>query len=192
MSARHAKVASLKYNEDPSELIGGRHDYQISVGGKVVDLSIQLYLNVNNHYRLFLYSRCGKATGMLFSINLTTSEDVKGVIWLGQKIQFREGRGKDAAVAKQIRLAKQRIFADLLVRCGIVVTDNFEIELGTFDARRKEFLDTSPDKLVRTFITVGLVKGHFAGNKGHQFSCLPRFDDSFEWQWNKRNKRGHS
>lgn len=185
VSGRQVEIARLQYNKEVFDLIGGKHDYQLSIGGETVDISVQMYLNKRNHYRLFLYSRAGKATGMLFSVNLTTSEDVEGLVWLGQKIKFSEGRGKDAAVASQIRLTKARMFADMLLRCGIVVTDNFEIELGTFDARRKEFLDTSPSTLIRTFVTVGLVKGHFAGNKGYQFSCLPRFDDSFEWQWDQ-------
>ena len=185
IKGRHADIASLQYNKKPSELMRGSHDYQLMVGDQNVEVSAQLYLNVNNHYRLFLYSRCGKATGMLFSINLTTSEQEDGIIWLGQKIAFREGRGKEDAAATEIRAAKTRMFADMLVRCGVFVTDNFEVQLGMFSGKRGEFLDTTPSKLVRTFITVGIVKGHFAGNKGYQFSCLPRFDDSFEWHWDK-------
>ena len=180
----HGDIAGLYFNKDPSELIRGSHDYTLKIGSHGVEVSVQLYANKKGHYRLFLYSRCGRARGMLFSINLTTSEEEGGIIWLGQKISFREGRGKGAA-ATEIHAAKTRILADMLVRCGIFVTDNFEVELGTFNGKRGEFMDTSPTNLVRTFVTVGLVKGHFAGNKGYQFSCLPRFDDSFEWHWDK-------
>ena len=199
LSGRPADIPRLQYNKEPWDLFRGAHDYQLTIGNQMVDISVQMFLNINNHYRLFLFSRCGRASGMLFSINLTTSEDVEGAIWMGQKIVFREGRGKDATVAAKIRETKAKMLADVLVRSGFVITDNFEIEIGTFDGKRKEFLDTSPDVLLRTFITIGLVKGHFAGNKGYQFSCLPRFDDSFEWQWNKTeevrarlspNKRG--
>lgn len=199
LRGRRADIPRLQYNKSAWELFRGAHDYQLTIGNDVVDISVQMYLNTNDHYRLFLYSRCGRASGMLFSINLTTSEDMEGLIWLGQKIAFREGRGKDGALATKIRETKAKMFADMLVRCGIVVTDNFEIEIGTFHGKQAEFLDTTPDNLLRTFITIGLVKGHFAGNKGYQFSCLPRFDDSFEWQWDKSeevrarlspNKRG--
>lgn len=178
----HADIASLKYNKKPWELLAGSHDYKLIVGSQDVEVSAQLYLNENSHYRLFLYSRCGKAKGMLFSVNLTISEQEGGFIWLGQKISFKEGQGKGLR-ATEIRTAKTRLFADMLVRCGILVSDNYEVELGMFDSNRGVLLNTTPSNLVRTFMTVGLIKGHFAGNKGYQFSCIPRFDNSFEWHW---------
>ena len=201
VSGNHAEISRLNYNKDDFELIRGRHDYELEIGGQRVEISVQMYLNVDDHYRVFLFSRCGKATGMLFSINLTTSEDADGLISLDQKISFREGRNK-GPVASKIRWTKAKILSDILVRSGIVVTDNFEVGLGLFDGKRNMFLDTAPSDLINTFATIGVLKGHFAGNKGYQFSCLPRFDDSFEWQWdqtkqvqaqlkpNKRGKRG--
>ena len=194
----HAEIPRLNYNKDDFELIRGRHDYKLEVGGQPVEVSAQMYLNASNHYRMFLFSRCGKAKGMLFSINLTVSEEIGGLVWLGQKISFREGRNK-GPIASKIRSSKTKMLADILVRSGIVVTDNLEVELGTYDSRRDMFLDTTPSGLIKTFITIGVVKGHFSGNKGYQFSCLPRFDDSFEWQWDqtkqvqaqlKPNRRG--
>ena len=180
LSASRADIRRLQYNKEPWQLIGCDHEYKLKIGGQDVEVSAQLYENVNDHYRLFLYARAG----MLFSVNLTTSEDADGIIWLGQKIAFREGRGKGTA-GTRIRAAKARMFADMLVRCGVFVTDDLGVELGTFDGNSGEFLDTSPANFLRQFITIGLVRGHFAGNKGYQFSCLPRFDDSFDWKWDQ-------
>ena len=178
LSGRRADV-SRRYNEYQRHLIGFDHDYRLKIGGQDVEVSTQLYENREGHYRLFLYVKAG----MLFSVNLTTSEDADGIIWLGQRIAFGEGRHGPAAT--EIRAAKARVFADMLVRCGVYVTDNRRVELGTFDGKRGEFLDTSPAHFLRQFITIGLVRGHFAGNKGYQFSCLPRFDDSFNWKWDQ-------
>ena len=46
-------------------------------------------------------------------------------------------------------------------------------------------MDVSAANFLRLFTMVGLIRGHFAGNKGFQFGCLPRFDDSFEWRWDE-------
>ena len=174
-----AIISPLQYNTERFELLKGSHDYQVEIGGRMADLSLQLYLNLIHHYRLFAYCRCGSAKGMTFSLNFTTEKDLKGVIGLEQKIQFTEGRGEDREKARQIRQAKKRIMADILLRSGFEVTDNDEVNLGTYSARRKAFLDTTPETFLGQFVGVALLKGHLQGNKGYQFACLPRFDDSF-------------
>lgn len=199
---RRTEIAKLQYNKERFELLKGNHDYTLEVGRDLVDLSVQLYLNVSCHYRLFAYSRCDSARGMVFSLNFTTEKDLSGIIGLEQGIQFTEGCGGDKEKARQIRQAKKRIMADILLRSGFEVTDNDEVNLGTYSARRKAFLDTSPETFLSQFLAVALLKGHIQGNKGYQFACLPRFDDSFDWKWdstdevrkalapNKRGRRG--
>lgn len=182
--ARRTAIEALQYNKKSWELLRGAHDYVLSVGGERLELSAQLYLNTLNHYRLFAYARSGKTSGMLFSVNLTTSRDVAGVVGLSQRIHFAEGRGTDRSAAQAIRRAKARMLADILTRSRIVVTDNLEIDLGTFSSRRRGFLDTTAAGFISQFFTVAVLKGHFQGNKGYQLACLPRVDDSFPWKWN--------
>ncbi|AGW90314.1 HNH endonuclease [Cupriavidus sp. DF5525] len=162
------------------QLLRGVHEYNVTIGGTELPLSIQLYLNPLNHYRLFAFS----TTGMLFSLNFTTTVDAGGIVSLSQRIKFSEGRTSDPNAALNIRQAKARLFADVLLRCGIPVTDNLEVEFGTFCSRRRVFLDTTPEQFLGSFISVALLKGHFQGNKGYQFACMPRFDNSFTWRWN--------
>lgn len=183
VKARHAEIDPLQYNKKRFELMRGAHDYRVGVGGTEIDLSVQLYLNSASHYRLFAYARSGSGNGMTFSVNLTTSKDAKGAIGLSQKLRFIEGRSKSLEEGRQIRLVKARILADILARCGLSISDNLEVNLGTFSAKSKTFLDTTPEQFLSDFLTVALLKGHFQGNKGYQFSCLPRFDDSFDWRW---------
>lgn len=183
LAARHVARAPLQYNKRPFELLKGAHDYIVEIGGTAVELSAQLYLNTREHYRLFAYSRAASATGMLFSLNLTTSKEVDGAVGLSQRIRFSEGRTEVRAAGSSVRDAKTRLFADILTRSQITVTDNFEIQLGTYSTSAHAFLDTTPAKFVSQFLSIALLKGHFQGNKGYQFACLPRFDDSFAWKW---------
>lgn len=199
---KRAIIAPLQYNTEKFELLKGSHDYTVEIGGDQVELSLQLYLNVSYHYRLFAYTRCGSARGMVFSLNFTTEKDLKGIIGLEQGIQFTEGRGSDSEKGRQIRQAKKRIMVDILLRCGFEVTDNNEVNIGTYSAKRKEFLDTTPEMFLAQFLAIAILKGHIQGNKGYQLACLPRFDDSFAWKWdsstevrkaltpNKRGRRG--
>lgn len=199
LSARRESIGPVRNNKKDWEILQGLHDYVLEIGGVTVKLSAQFYKNVRGHYRLFAYSRVGNETGMLFSLNLTILKDIKGVLGLSQRIRFSEGRGQGLAPATAIRDAKTRMFADILTRSGITVTDNLEVHLGTYSAESKQFLDTTAPKFISQFLTVALLKGHFQGNKGYQFACLPRFDDSFSWKWDSSesvrtslapNKRG--
>lgn len=183
MKARQEKVPPLQYNRKRFELLKGTHDYVVSLNGSKIDLSAQLYQNVSYHYRLFAYVRSDVTSGMTFSVNFTTTKDAKGIIGLTQRIRFIEGRGKDPEEAGQIRQAKARIMADILARCGLEISDNLEVNLGTFCTRTKAFLDTTPENFISDFLAVAVLKGHIQGNKGYQLSCLPRFDDSFHWRW---------
>jgi len=183
VKASQAEIPPLQYNKKRFELLRGSHDYRVEVGGKEIDLSAQFYLNVADHYRMFAYVRSEAGSGMTFSVNLTTTRDAKGIIGLSQKLRFTEGRGRSVEEGRQIRLTKSRILADILVRCGFEVSDNLEVNLGTFSARSKTFIDTLPEHFLSDFLAVALLKGHLQGNKGYQLSCLPRFDDSFDWRW---------
>jgi hypothetical protein len=161
------------------QLLHGKHEYQIVVGDTQVALSIQLFLNPRGHYRVFVFS----GLGMLFSVNFTTAKEADGAIALTQRIKFAEGRSQDLEAATLIRQAKARILCDIMIRSGFTVTDNLEVVLGTFSAKENAFLDTTPAQFLTSLLGVALIKGHFQGNKGFQFSCLPRFDDTFQWKW---------
>jgi len=105
---KRAEIAKIQYNKERFELLKWNHDYTVEIGGESVDLSLQLYYNLNHHYRLFAYSRCGSARGMIFSLNFTTEKDLKGIIGLEQGIQFTEGRSGNKEKARQRHLESSR------------------------------------------------------------------------------------
>jgi hypothetical protein len=125
---------------------------------------------------------------MLLSLNFTTEKGVDGIISLSQRLRFFEGRGKDSDAATAIRKAKVRITADIVARSGISVTDNLEVDFGLYSLAKREFVNTTPRLFLSQFFSVALLKGHIQGNKGFQFGCLPRFDDSFAWKWDSSGK----
>jgi hypothetical protein len=114
--ARRTEIPSLQYNKESWELLKGSHDYKLNIAGVDVHLSAQLYFNVNEHFRLFAYARCGAASGMLFSLNMTTEKGADGIIGLSQRLRFAEGRGKTPAAARSIRQRKTLMLADILTR----------------------------------------------------------------------------
>lgn len=184
ISLKLRKIKPNQQEQSSWQLLQGAHDYEVTIGDTPLRLSIQLFLNPRNHYRVFAFA----TTGMLFSVNFTTAEDAEGVISLTQRIRFGEGRNQDNEAAKSIRKAKARMLCDLLVRTGFTVTDNMEVELGTFSAKEQAFLDTTPEQFLLGFLGVALLKGHFQGNKGFQFACMPRFDETFQWKWSSSEK----
>jgi hypothetical protein len=184
ISVKVKRAASKDISPPAWQLLSGSQDYELTIGETPVRLSIQFFLNPLGHYRIFAFA----GSGMTFSVNLTTSEDADGIISLTQRIKFGEGRGHDDAAAKSIRQAKAAMLCDMLSRVGITVTDNMEVELGTFCAKTRSFLDTTPERFLRNFMAVALLKGHFQGNKGFQFACIPRFDDTFPWKWSSSEK----
>src|SRR5262249_3482218 len=60
-------TSKIQYNERRWNFLQRDHEYTVYVGEKRLELSMQLYLNVTKHWRLFCYS----GAGMLLSLNLT-------------------------------------------------------------------------------------------------------------------------
>jgi len=166
----------IQYNEDDIDLLSGEHQYTFEILTGKVELSIQLYLNVSDHFRLFCYTRFGKNVGMTFSVNLTTEKESDNVIFLTQKIKFSEGYDGDAKLAKAHRQRKQFVMCEILRNLQMDVSENNDVILGVFDPQMGVLVDTTPEKFLNDFITVALLKGHFQGNKGYFLEILPKFD----------------
>ena len=129
----------IQYNQSEDiDILSGLQQYTIPILNGEIELSLQLYENTNNHFRLFCFTRYENIQGMVFSVNLTTERDEKDIIFLTQKIRFAERYEGNDNLAKEHRRQKQIVFADLLRKLDIDVTDNNDIILGIFDSK-KEF-----------------------------------------------------
>jgi hypothetical protein len=155
----------IQYNQEPFNLLGRTHEFTFEIDGVGIPLSLQLYLNLRDHYRLFCYTR----TGMLFSVNLTLLHRESKVLTLSQTIRLAT---RGISGAERARRAEQLRAA--LARLGLEVEDH-RLVLGTFDSQQGRFIDTTARAFLRDFALVSLLKGHYMGNKGYSLPGLPKF-----------------
>ncbi len=173
----------IQYNrfDDVVALLGETHEYTFPFGrsGKI-QLSLQLYENSLDHYRLFAYTRVDKTQGMTFSVNLTTNRELGGVIFLEQVIAFKEQYPEEIDGGQQRRRQKQLLLCDVLRRMGMVVEDDARLILGVFDPVKSTFLDADVHVFLNNFMVTALLKGHFQGNKGYELDMLPSLQTDYD------------
>ncbi|GAB4209401.1 MAG: hypothetical protein OHK0013_28820 [Sandaracinaceae bacterium] len=163
----------LQYNHQPWQLLGRSLEFSFGLPkSEPLEVSVQLYLNVSDHWRLFSYCK----GGLLFSLNLTRMRDTADIISLEQRL-LMSGRSMQPAE----RAAAVTALAAQLRRAEVDVSDDGRVACGTFDGRRGSFLDTTPKRFVRDFVVASVLKGHFMANKGYslpglrsQASSVPR------------------
>ncbi len=152
-----------------NDLLHDCHQYTFQIPEGNLQVSLQLYENINNHFRLFCFTRIETAGGMTFSVNLTTSKEDHDSILLKQQIKFIERYPeKSRDEAQSIRREKQRLFVNLLRRLGYDVNNNNEPMLGVFNPTNNKFIKTSPKSFLNDFLVVSILKGHYQDNKGYR------------------------
>lgn len=165
----------IQYNQSDLDLLQNQHEYTFKILDGDLQVSLQLYENISNYYRLFCFTRINGKQGMTFSVNLTTEKESDNVIYLTQKIKFSEQYQGSSQLAQAHRRQKQIVFCDLLRKLGFNVTENCELTLALFDPIQKQ-IDQPIDKLLNDFIVISILKGHFQGNKGYQLEILPTYN----------------
>ncbi len=166
----------IQYNQDNFERLQNEHQYTFPILDGDLQVSLQLYENTSDFYRLFCFTKINGKEGMTFSLNLTTEKESDNVIYLTQKIKFSEQYKGSEKLAQAHRRQKQIVFCEQLKKLGFDVTDNNDIILGIFDPIKKQLVNTSLEKFLNDFIVVSILKGHFQGNKGYQLEILPTYN----------------
>lgn len=170
----------IQYNQSDLDLLNNEHEYTFPILDGDLQISLQLYENINTHYRLNCFTRINGIEGMTFCVNLTTEKESENIIYLKQKIKFAEQYKGSTKLAQAHRRQKQIVFCDLLRKLDFDITDNNDIILGIFDPTNKQLVNrgnTSVEKFLNDFIVVAILKGHFQGNKGYQLEILPTFNN---------------
>jgi hypothetical protein len=135
---RKGVADSIQYNQAGHDMLQNRQEYTFPIQDGDLQVSLQLYKNILNHYRLFCYTKINKKKhGMTFSVNLTTKKESDNVIFLSQKIKFTEQYGGSKQLAQAHRRQKQIVFCDLLSKLKFNITENEELILGIFDPIKK-------------------------------------------------------
>lgn len=157
-------VSRLQYNHESWQLLGRAVEYTFLLPkSEPLEVSLQLYLNVSNHWRLYAYCKAG----MLFSLNLTRMRGTTDVVSLEQKLLI-SGRSMNSAE----RAGAVAALAGQLRRAEVDVSDDGRVVLGTFDGRRGVFIDTAPKRFMRDFVVASVLKGHYMANKGYSLPGL--------------------
>lgn len=165
----------LQYSEEDIQLLHGAHDYTFVIKDGEVSLSVQLYENINSHYRINCFSRCNEVSGQLFSMNLTTEKDADGSIFFMQKIKFSDRLEGHADAQRAFRRMKQQVFTQMLAKLGFEMTETNDLFLGVYDTKTGTFLNTTAERFMADFLMISLLKGHFMGNKGYELEILPSY-----------------
>jgi hypothetical protein len=164
---------NINWSNRGGDFLGDCHEYTFSLGGiSEVEISLQLYRNNRDHYRLFAFTRCGANQGMTFSVNLTTKKESSGIIFLEQSINFKERYPDAEDGGRQHRWQKQIVLCDILRRIGMDVDDECKLVLGVFDSKKRSLIDGSAEDFLNNFIVTALLKGHFQVNKGFELGQL--------------------
>lgn len=166
----------INYSDQDFNLLKGKHEYAFPLISGNLQVSLQLYKNINSHYKLYCCTKFGKESGVTFSVNLTTSKESKEVIYLTQKIKFSERYEGNNQLAQAHRRQKQVVFCDLLKKLQYDLSDNSDVILGIFDPVKGKLVNTTAKKFINDFIVISILKGHFQGNKGYQLEILPSFN----------------
>ncbi len=166
--AKNGLEQNFQYAKRKFQLLDKNIEYQIAWKEIIIPLSLQLYKNVNNHYRIFGYTF---NSGMLFSVNLTTASKKGDAIALQQTLKLSAKK-----LSKESRNKNRHSLIDCLLSEGFTITDTNKIILGYYNTKNKSFLDTSATQFIKDFIKVAIIKGHFMANKGYS---LPFLDESY-------------
>lgn len=169
---------TIQYNQSDTDLLKNKHEYTFPLLMGDLQVSLKLYENTSNHYRLFCFTNFKGTSGMTFSMNLTTEKESKNIIYLTQKLKFTEQYKGSQLLAKAHRRQKQFVFSKLLHKLGMEVTDTNDLILGIYDPIKRDFINTTAKQFLNDFLVVSILKGHFQGNKGYKLEILPNYNKS--------------
>lgn len=145
-----------------TNLFGKDLEYKIIGQDFEVPISIQLYENTSEYYRIFVNTN----KGMLTSVNLSTGyEDGEINLEIQLKLSSR-GMTKEERVS----------FRDMMVvdieREEIEIIKKNTVFFGKYGTANDKFIGTTAEKFLEQLIKVAIIKGHYMKNKGYQLSIL--------------------
>jgi hypothetical protein len=163
---------NFKYAKDERNFLGKNIEYKVIWKKITIPISLQLYYNTRDHYRIFGFTspQNQSKNGLLFSVNLTTGFEPSGDgIELQQTLKIFTRQ-----LSKESREKRRKLLVDYLWLESFRPDKN-KIILGYYNIKNKSFLNTSAVQFIKDFIKVAIIKGHFMGNKGYS---LPFIVDS--------------
>jgi len=149
-------------------LLGRTQEYLVKYKDSEIAISIQLYLNSSNYYRLFCY--CTK--GMIFSINLSLPK-----FFNGDTIELKQRISITTRYLSQPERRKNVLNTLTLCEREKLITDDPYVKVCDYNLRNNEFIKSSANKFLLNFMKITLIKGHFMMNKEYS---IPEFDNEVD------------
>lgn len=166
-------TSKIQYNKNKTiDLLNQNFEFTLNVEeNNKLEISVQLYLNESEHYRLFCYCK----RGLLFSINLTklSQYNRKKLIPLEQTIMINSPR---TLSCKERQKRRDILCSILRGKLGLDLKENGRINFGIFDSVAGKFLNTNAQTFIKDFIAAAILKGHFMSNKGYQVSGIQKMN----------------
>ena len=159
------EIAGIKFKlkKNKSQVLQNL-DFSITQSDVEVNLSIQLYLNESQHYRLF----CFNPKGLLFSLNFTVARNYeKDVLKLRQNISL-----SNRNMAVEQKRNNELSILKLCEKEGLKGVGN-TVMLGYYNISDSTFIETTSSNFLLDFIKIAIIKGHFMGNKNY---TIKKFD----------------
>ncbi len=137
-------------------------EFMVEGDGFRMPITIQLYENEADYYRMFVYNH----KGMLTSVNLSTGYS-DGEINL--KIQVKLSNRN---ITKEEREQYREMMLSDIESEGIDILPKNTVYFGKYDTINERFIDTTPEKFLEQLIKVALIKGYYMKNKDYELSML--------------------
>lgn len=143
--------------------LGKDLEFMVEGDGLRLPISIQLYFNTLDQYRVFVYSK----KGMITSLNLTTGySDGEISLQIQQKLSLNRN------ITREEREQYQEMMLNDIESEGIVIMPKNTVYFGKYDTINAEFINTTPERFLEQLLIVTLIKGHYMKNKDYQLPML--------------------
>jgi hypothetical protein len=113
-------TSRIQYNQDPINILDRAHEYTFLIGDQRIEVSMQLYFNIAQHWRLFAYCN----TGMLLSVNLSLLREAGNSFVVGQTLKIT-----DRATSVKSRARRTAQLCATLTKLGLEVDSNKRLTL---------------------------------------------------------------
>ena len=160
----NSSINNQQSNLAETNYFGRKLEYIIKGNNLEMPISIQLYENSRDHYRIYAYNK----KGMLTSVNLSRGySEGKGEIKF--KVQLKLATQN---MTKEERATQRDMLVFELENEGIKILGKNTVYFGSYDIKQERFIDTTSQKFLEELIKVAIVKGHYMRNKGYQIEGL--------------------
>jgi len=137
-------------------------EFMVEGEGLRIPISIQLYLNTADYYRIFVYNH----KGMITSLNLSTGY-TDGEISLQIQLKL-----SNRNITREEREQYREMMLSDIESEGIVIMPKNTVYFGKYDTINEKFINTTPERFLEQLLQVALIKGHYMKNKDYQLPML--------------------